>query len=312
MRKYALFLLVCASPFAVHCGGDEPTVETTPDGAAPTAMATASGSGDPTQDGEAPTLTPLSLPKTSAGCGKAATPSGAKGERRTVTSGGKERSFVLFVPQGYDPSRAYPLVSVFHGIGATGAQMAEFIKMQEYSAGNAIVVFPDASGGRWDMSGETDLTFFDTMRESLEGSLCVNRQRVFAVGFSNGGYFTNHLGCSRAATVRAIVPADGGFPGSASKCGKTAALVYHRTEDDVVSVSNGQKTRDAWVGINTCQKTSKPFGEHGFDGKGCVAYEGCPGTTPVVYCEDAAKSPYKHDLRDVYRVPIWKWLDAFQ
>ena len=321
MRNHALFCLPLVLLAVVHCGGDEgaaPSSSTTEDGGSaitpsPTTNPTTSPTDEPTgPDATAPSPSPLSLPKTSAGCGKAANASGAKGERRTVKAQGKDRTFVRFVPAGYSPSRAYPVVAVLHGVGATGAQMAEFVKMQEYAAGKAIVVFPDAASGQWDLNGDSDLLFFDAVREDLEANLCVNRQRVFAVGFSMGGFMTNHLGCKRSATIRAIVPADAGFPGSGAGCGKTAALVYHRTEDDVVTIDKGKAARDRWIGIDGCQKTSKPLDAFGFAGKGCVAYDGCPANTTVSWCEDTARTAYKHDLRDVYRTPIWQWLDSFE
>ena len=314
MRKWACLPLFFVLPVVAHCGSEDAVF--TGDGGVSTSTSTStatSTSSTPGQDGATKAPTPLDLPKTSAGCGVPATPSPAKGVAKTVKVGGKDRTYVLFVPQGYNPNRAYPLVAVFHGLGATGAQMAEFVKMQEYSAGNALVVFPDGAGGNWDITGLSDLEFFDALQADVEKSTCVNRQREVALGFSFGAYMVNHLGCARSATVRAIVAADGGFSGDGKSCGKTAALVYHRTEDDDEALANGQRARDIWVGIDACSTSSKPLGDFGFAGLGCVAYNGCAETqTPVVWCEDTAKSPYKHDLRDVYRVPMWKWMDHFQ
>ncbi len=313
MRHAKLALLVAFVPFLVRCGGDEPGAVSATDGGpsapigdgAPTATTTTTATTPPDDSGR-PTL-----PSKTVGCGAAAKASPPAGDRKTVDVAGKKRSYVLYVPAGYDPSRAYPLVLVFHGIGADGAAMSQFVKMQEYAAGEAIVAFPDAVSGSWDVSGDQDLAFFDALTKSTGDTLCVNPQRVFALGFSYGAYMVNHLGCRRSAALRAIIPADGGFPGAASACGKTAALVYHRREDDDEAIANGVAARDKWLGINGCAKTSKPVTEWGLEGKGCVAYDGCPGATPVLWCEDTATSPYKHDLRDVYRVPMWKWMAHF-
>ncbi|HQY63632.1 MAG: hypothetical protein IPF92_19145 [Myxococcales bacterium] len=313
MRFARLALLGALAPFLIRCGGDDPGASG--DGGAQgadaptataTATATATGTGTaPGDDGGS------GLPTTTPGCGVAAKPSPAAGDKKTVDVGAAKRSYVLYVPAGYDPSRAYPVVFVFHGIGANGTQMSQFVKMQDYSAGNAIVVFPDGAGGRWDIEGEQDLLFFDAMQKSLGATLCVNPQRVFALGFSYGAYMTNHLGCRRSSAVRAIVAADGGFADKESGCGKTSALVYHRREDDDEPVANGVAARDKWIAINGCSKASKPVTQWGLDAKGCVAYDGCPGAAPVLWCEDTATSPYKHDLRDVYRVPMWKWMEHF-
>jgi predicted esterase len=254
----------------------------------------------------------MALPTRSIGCGKAAAPSSAAGDNKSVMVGSAKRTFVQYVPAGYDPNRAYPVVLVLHGIGATGAQMAQFIQMQKFAAGKAIVAFPDGAGGQWDISGDSDLNFFDALTGSINSSLCVNQQKVFVVGFSYGAYMTNHLGCKRAALIRAIVPADGGFQDAAASCGKVAALVYHRREDNDEVVANGIAARDKWLGINACnQAASTPVTEYGLQGLGCVAYGGCPVNLPVLWCEDTAVSPYKHDLREPYRGPIWNWLNHF-
>lgn len=247
------------------------------------------------------------LPTRSAGCGKTAPSSPARGDAVKVDVGGAERSFVRFIPKSYDASRSYPLVFVFHGMGADGPAMADYIKMQDYAAGDAVVVFPSATNGRWDTKGPSDLTFFDAVVKDVGATACIDEQRVFVLGFSMGAYMVNYLACNRAEAVRAFAAADGGFAGDAARCGKTAGLVYHRTEDDDEVIANGKKARDTWLAINGCSSSAKPVTDFGFSGLGCSTYEGCPASAPIVWCEDTAHSPYKHDLRDVYRTPIWRW-----
>jgi predicted esterase len=320
--RFRLVAFVGLLPLLLRCGGGDSTAASSsasdggPGGdAASNGSDGSAGNADGAPAGGDSSSTPsgpLSLPTTSSGCGMAATPSPMSGDMKSVDVGGTKRTFVLYVPSGYDPTRAYPIVVLFHGIGATGADMAAYIQMQDYSNGDAIVAFPDGDGGQWDLSGDKDLLFFDAMTKSLEDTLCVNQQRIFALGFSLGAYMANHLGCMRAATVRAFNASDGGFPGSASGCGKTAALIYHRQEDDNEVVANGEMARDQWLMINGCASTSTPLNDFGFSGLNCVQYDGCPSDTPVVWCLDTAMSAYKHDLRDVYRTPIWNWLNHWK
>jgi len=117
--------------------------------------------------------------------------------------------------------------------------------MQDYSAGNAIVAFPSAVNGNWDLTGATDLAFFDAMTASLESTLCVNERRIFVLGFSLGAYMANSLGCHRSGAIRAFIPADGGFPGATAGCGKTTVLVYHRAEDDNEPIATGSASTAA-------------------------------------------------------------------
>ena len=313
MRKTLLLALglIAFVPFLLRCGGDDAAESPVP---VPTEGVDASDLllVEAGTDAQTAPDAASKLPTKSPGCGKAGTASGAAGDAKTVKAGGVDRSFLLYVPKGYDPNRGYPVVALFHGIGATGKDMADYIKMQDYAAGNAIVAFPSGLNGRWDTSGDKDLVFFDAMMASIENSLCVNEQRVFALGFSFGAYMVNHLGCQRADVLRAFVAADGSF-GQSSGCGATAALIYHRTDDDDEPVEGGRRARDKWLTINGCKTTTKPVTDFGLKGLGCVQYDGCAPNAPVLWCEDGDTTPpvYKHNLRDVYRVPIWNWFNHF-
>jgi polyhydroxybutyrate depolymerase len=311
MRKPLLLALCSFVPFLLRCGGDDAASTPPPD-------VPAAADASDLQAAEAGTDAATAvdagrvLPTKSPGCGKPATASPQSGVTQSVKASGVDRSFVLYVPKAYDPQRGYPVVVLYHGIDATGADMAAYIQMQDYAAGEAIVAFPTAVNGRWDTSGDRDLAFFDALLGSLETTLCVNEQRVFALGFSFGAYMVNHLGCKRSDVLRAFVAADGGFP-NATGCGATAALVYHRTDDDDEPVSNGKRARDKWLGINGCASTTKPVADFGLQGLGCVQYDGCAAHAPLLWCEDTDTSPpdYKHNLRDVYRVPLWSWFRHF-
>jgi polyhydroxybutyrate depolymerase len=187
--------------------------------------------------------------------------------------------------------------------------MSQFVQMQTHTAGDAIVVFPDAIAkpgdvSSWDLEGETDLDFVTEMIESIGGEACVDERRVFAMGFSRGGTFTNYLGCQRGERFRAISPAEGTGPTAVPCKQPVATLVYHRVEDDVIAFSSGEKSRDIWLDVNGCSSKSTSWGDASLN---CVDYQGC--TKPVVFCADEAESPYKHDLRYEYREPIWQFFE---
>lgn len=241
------------------------------------------------------------LPTRSSGCGTPASESSAEGT--TASVGG--RTYRYFVPKGYDANEAYPVVYVLHGTGANGQQMSQYIKMQEYVKGKAIVVFPDGAGGKWDTSGDSDLTFFDAMNDDLGGKTCTNPSRVLVTGFSLGGYMTNYLGCHRGAKIRAIAPAAGGFPGKSDECAALSTFVYHKTQDDTVRIAEGQKARDTWKTIDGCSDETEAYGS-----LGCVSYKGCSAGSGLWWCEDKKQTAYAHDLDADYRVPIWEWFSS--
>lgn len=299
----------------VACGGDDASDDGSSGGASSSgasgssgaSSSGASGSSGASSSGASSSSSGTPEVRRSAGCGKTAKASPAAGDAKSVTVGGKKRTFLEYVPAGYDPQKNYPVVLTLHGIGATGTDMSQYIEMQTYVAGGAIVEFPDGEGGSWDLSGAKDLDFFDALVDDAAARLCIDPKRVFVLGFSLGAYMANHSGCQRPARYRGIAAADGGFPDKGACAGQTAALVYHRTEDNDEKIANGRAARDKWVANDGCQSTTKPYGDPKL---GCVQYDGCAANAPVVWCEDTATSPYKHDLRDPYRVPIWKWMEA--
>ena len=264
------------------------------------------------------------LPTTSSGCGQSAATSPTAGDTGSVTVNGTTRTYVYFVPPMYNPAHSYPLVTLFHGVQATGEEMAMFIEMQNYSSPDAITAFPDAAGGYWDITGTTDLQFYAALLAKLESQLCINQQRTFALGFSYGAYMVNHLACN-TPTLRAFVAADGGYPDTAACKSPMSAFIYHRQEDDNEVIANGINARNKWLATNGCSMSTSPFTSDGFLGPipsgedlsqpgGCVSYSGCTGSVfPTIWCDDMYISPegYKHDLRDVYRIPMWNWFNAF-
>lgn len=261
--------------FLLHCGGDADA------GAAPD----------------------KGLPTRSEGCGKELAVSPPDGTVATVGA----RKYRFFVPSGYAKDQAYPVVYVMHGLGADSLKMSQFIKMQEYTQGKAIVVFPDAAGGTWDVKGSSDLEFFDAMSEQVNAAACTNPARVYVEGFSLGAYVTNYLGCKRGAKIRGIAAADGGFPGDPAGCAEIPALIYHKTQDDNEVVANGKAARDKWKSINGCGDETEKYGS-----LACVSYGGCKAGTSLVWCEDGNVTKYAHDLDAAYRTPIWEWFDSLK
>lgn len=215
-------------------------------------------------------------------CGRAGARTGVLPQNVQVF--GRSRSYTLVVPPSYTPTTAYPLVYVLHGHGGSGAQVRGAFDLEQAANGRAIFVYPDGLNGGWDLdspaSKNPDVALFDATLAITQGSYCVDLQRVFVTGFSNGAYMANQLGCRRGDRIRAVASHGGGGPYEVSgeyddhghlRCkGKpVASLVVHGTSDGTVSPSEGQKSLEHWTAANHCSssaRTSPP---------GCVAYQGC-------------------------------------
>ncbi len=100
-----------------------------------------------------------------------------------------------------------------------------------------------------------DVAFIDALLDSLESSLCLDRDRIYATGMSNGSMFVHRLGCDRAERFAAIAPVAGtlarGFSCAPGGEPRISLLHIHGTEDGVV--------RDVeLVRVATCQQERTP------------------------------------------------------
>ena len=124
--------------------------------------------------------------------------------------GAKVRTYRLFVPRVR--ARRAPLVVALHGGGSreTGQRFAEVLKFDaEAAVRGFVVVYPDALGGRFNAGGccnrgVTDVRFVDRLLARVADRHRIDRRRVFATGFSNGGFLAYTLACRRAATFAAV------------------------------------------------------------------------------------------------------------
>lgn len=200
---------------------------------------------------------------------------------------GQQRTFILSVPEGYDPNVPYALVFAWHGLGGNGQLARLYFGVEEASAEQAIFVYPDAlpqasMGGAtgWELvNGGSDVLLFDTLLAEMSNNLCVDPDRIFSTGHSFGGYMSNALGCFRADVLRAIAPVAGGPPFQGCQTERVAAWLAHGTMDAVVPFAQGQLARDSVLGRNACAETDMPV-----DPDPCVAYDGCDPDYPVHWC----------------------------
>jgi poly(3-hydroxybutyrate) depolymerase len=234
-----------------------------------------------------------STARESKGCGLPG--SGFVGPRE-VTVAGKVRTFTVRLPDGYDPARPYPLVFGLHGAGGDGPSFASYFPLVEPWKDSAIFVFPSALyydvDGRttWRHPTEENVAFFDAVVDGVQANLCVDRARIFASGFSSGGFYSNTLGCRRGDVLRAIVPVAGGDRDFNDLCvGHVAVMVISSPLDTsdptggppgISHHQRGLRARDYFRARNGCSEASDPI-----EPPGCIQYRGCMPDAEVFYCE---------------------------
>ena len=236
-----------------------------------------------------------SAPVPSAGCGK--TPTLASGSR-TISSGGSSRSFMLRIPANYDNNHPYPLVFAFHwnggtmndidGGGSSGYSWSYYgLREQADNSTNAKMIFvaPQGNGNGWANSGGQDLTLVDDMLKQLEGDLCVDTTRIFAMGFSYGGGMSYAIACARATVFRAVAVYSGAqLSGCTGGNDPIAYIGIHGVSDGTCNISGGRSLRDKFVKNNTCTAQNPPEPSAGSGKHTCTSYAGCSSGHPVRWC----------------------------
>lgn len=234
------------------------------------AVDTGVSSRDAASSSDAASSTDAAAPMPSAGCGTARAPGYTCS---TITIGAMARSYCVMVPTGYNPTRANRVRYSLHGCGGS-------INMSGTASNSPfIMVYPKSEGSCWDGStAGRDAMFIQAIEAELERTLCVDRSRIFADGYSSGGFMATTLACARFAGIRAAATA-----GGASNCARPMPVwQYHGTADTTVPfMMYGPPVRDGFVRANGCSMSTMPVP----NASACVEYQGCRERT--IWCSDA-------------------------
>ncbi|MER5373332.1 cellulose binding domain-containing protein [Streptomyces sp. NPDC002553] len=263
----------------------------------------------------------------SPGCGKAPTLTSGT---YTIQSGGKNRSFILRVPDGYDRNRAYRLVFGFHWLGGTSTDVATgrtvetgtwaYYGLQRLANNSAVFVAPQGLNNGWANNGGEDVALVDDIMRRIESDLCVDTTQRFALGFSYGAAMSYALACSRATVFRAVAVQSGGqLSGCSGGTQPIAYLGVHGLRDNVLGISGGRALRDRFVRNNGCTPQNPPEPAQGSLTHRVTAYSGCSAGHPVAWAafdEGHIAAPQDGAPGDSGRtwVPgeVWKFFTQFQ
>jgi polyhydroxybutyrate depolymerase len=188
-------------------------------------------------DGATPEPRPVATP-----CAEArALPAGTT--TQTLESGGRERSYLLHVPPGYDGTTRAPVVVMFHGLGGDPATVLAATGMTKRADDDGtILVVPLGRGepARWRFrtpatDPSSDLAFVHDLVGHVQRTGCTDPSRLFAAGFSNGSALTLALACDGTTRFAAYAAVSGPYYESRCNDAPASSIIYfHGTADTTV------------------------------------------------------------------------------
>ena len=207
-------------------------------------------------------------------------------EQKTInlTIDGNIRSFVIYIPIGYNNAGKMPLIFAIHGGSGTPEGMINIANFKTIADRDKVVlVYPAGVQNNWNdgrptipnQLGINDVLFFNQLCDYMINNYSVDGAKIYATGISNGGFMSSRLGCELsnriaaiavdAATIEATTIAPNCNPGRS-----VPAIYIHGTTDPLVPFTGGQMTAggtaggtilshfqaiDKWITINGCNTT---------------------------------------------------------
>jgi polyhydroxybutyrate depolymerase len=204
--------------------------------------------------------------------------------------GARDRSYLVHVGKAVKGSPA--LVVNFHGLTNSPRIQAGLSGMNALADEQGfVVVYPQGVANSFN-AGECcgtasqenidDLGFTRAIVADVLARACADKRRVYATGFSNGGFMSNRIGCEAADMFVAIAPVGGAS--AVTSCGVTRGLPvigFHGTADTIVPYDNGKKAIMDWVTRNAC--TGSPARTTAGSSY-CDTWSSCKDGAKVTFC----------------------------
>ncbi len=135
----------------------------------------------------------------------------AEVRRETIRSGGRERSYWLFVPEAATADAPRPLIVLLHGSGRTGETLAR--PWKDLAAREGVVVAaPDSLDSVHWSSPSDGPAFLRDVVEAVRGRTAIDPRRVFLFGHSAGACFALEMGALESTYFAAVAIHAGATP----------------------------------------------------------------------------------------------------
>lgn len=176
--------------------------------------------------------------------------SGGRDERNTVGSNGGHRSYEIHIPDT-EGLEAMPLVIALHGAGDSGPAFKKSSGLdREADRRGVLMAYPTATGVNWaegcnctrpDLDGVDDVGYIDAVIADAKERYTVDEDRIYIVGFSQGGLFSQRLACERSTTFAGVATVAGMMSLPVSRAcqpsGSPDIMLLHGENDQVLPLA---------------------------------------------------------------------------
>jgi polyhydroxybutyrate depolymerase len=188
----------------------------------------------------------------------------------TLEHNGIERAYIVYTPATYNRNRPMPIVLNFHGFGGCASQHMSTADMRAVADSDTfLLVYPQGASlngsphwnpsllGGGNKSTVDDLGFVEAMLNKIAQDYNVDRDRVYAVGYSNGGMMAYGLAANKSELIAAVASVSGALLDCPSSISHPMPILHlHGTSDAVIPYTGSnaynsvQSTLDCWINYN--------------------------------------------------------------
>lgn len=184
---------------------------------------------------------------------------------KSLTVGGKEIDYSVYIPKSYDPDRPIPLVVYLNGMGECGTDGLRPVRigvggavLRDPDKWPFIVLFPQKQSRESMWIDEEPMLM--AVLGKTRGEQNIDRSRIYLTGASQGGIGTWAIAANHPDLFAAIAPVCGyGSHEMALKLVKMPIWVFHGEKDTAVDVRKARQSVE-WVNAagGSCKATIYP------------------------------------------------------
>jgi polyhydroxybutyrate depolymerase len=199
-----------------------------------------------------------------------------------LTVDGVSRSFILYLPTGYNNTEKMPMIFVLHGGSGNPEGMIQLADFRPIANRDKIIlVYPAGIQTSWNDGRPTtantlgidDVNFFRKMCDYMVSNYPVNDNKIYATGISNGGFMASRLGCELSDKITAIAvdvaSIEEGIYNNCNPTNPVPAMYIQGTLDPFVPFNGGTVSPGVggiavshlqaitkWITINNCNSNA--------------------------------------------------------